>query len=126
VHRIERPATGSYAPAPVEIKQKATRYLGEKSVSGKGVNRDSGVSVPNKISHSWHSGNQRPQGMPHPQLLQSNSLFGTQRFLFGHHSCPDGHSGVAAHDGCGAHSQSQTISPNGTSFIDRDERRQLQ
>jgi hypothetical protein len=40
VQRIERPASGSYAPAPVEIKQKATGYLGEKSVSGKSVYQD--------------------------------------------------------------------------------------
>jgi hypothetical protein len=36
VHRIERPATGSYALVPVDIKQKGKERVGEKSVSGKG------------------------------------------------------------------------------------------
>ena len=37
MHRIEGPATRSYALVPVEIKQKGTVHVGEKSVSGKGV-----------------------------------------------------------------------------------------
>jgi hypothetical protein len=34
MHRSERPATGSYALAPVEIKPKGTVHVGEKSVCG--------------------------------------------------------------------------------------------
>jgi hypothetical protein len=34
VHRIERPVTRSYALVPVEIKQKGTVHVGEKSVCG--------------------------------------------------------------------------------------------
>jgi len=44
VHRIERPATGSYVYAPVEIKQKGTGHVGEKSVSGKRVYQDLAIS----------------------------------------------------------------------------------
>jgi hypothetical protein len=40
VHRIESPATGSYAPGPVEIKQKGTVHVDGKSVSGNGVYQD--------------------------------------------------------------------------------------
>jgi hypothetical protein len=37
VHRIECPASRSYALVPVEIKQKSTVHVGEKSVSGNQV-----------------------------------------------------------------------------------------
>jgi hypothetical protein len=37
VHRSERPATGSYALVPVEIKQKGTGHAGERSVTGNSV-----------------------------------------------------------------------------------------
>ena len=52
MHRIERPATGSYALAPVDIKQKATMHVGEKSVCGVEVWRGAPASE-ETVQEQW-------------------------------------------------------------------------